>query len=226
MKEKSYLKYFNNIAMYLPIVIFSMILGVFGRLVVIKKGIDEYTGNVVFWVIFGLCIAVYASIIIFFHSIVEIFCRIFKKNSGKKLDKILVPAISIEEIREVEKISTLEKEQNKRNIAINYTRLQFAPYTTDEDLHLLCRYIELYSERKSLKDIRPIKIERLTSLDLYHFGWNIWKHFGVGDQIEISCFLKNVFADCLRDVEPDSIKSHLKDNETKGLIVIKKDLAI
>ncbi|GAA5575483.1 hypothetical protein Pgin01_00438 [Porphyromonas gingivalis] len=36
--------------------------------------------------------------------------------------------------------------------------------------------------------------------------------------------LKLVFADALKDVETDTIKSHLKDDEQKGLIKIQKCL--
>ncbi|ATR89715.1 hypothetical protein CS544_00350 [Porphyromonas gingivalis] len=62
------------------------------------------------------------------------------------------------------------------------------------------------------------------SSDLYHFGWNIWKHFCVGKQDEMALSLKLVFADALKDVETDTIKSHLKDDEQKGLIKIQKSL--
>jgi len=37
-------------------------------------------------------------------------------------------------------------------------------------------------------------------------------------------FLKEVFQHSLKDVETDSIKSHLKDDDEKGIIKIKRDL--
>ncbi|OLQ21525.1 hypothetical protein BGK60_02615 [Tannerella forsythia] len=72
--------------------------------------------------------------------------------------------------------------------------------------------------------MQSIRVKTLSSLDLFHFGWNIWKHFSIGKQDEVALFLKLVFAEALKDVEPETIKSHLKDDEQKGLIKIRKGL--
>ena len=66
--------------------------------------------------------------------------------------------------------------------------------------------------------------ERLTNLDLYHFGWNIWNQFRPIKQEEISKLLKNVFVS-LDDIDLESIKSHLKDEPKKGIIKIQENLA-
>ena len=71
----------------------------------------------------------------------------------------------------------------------------------------LCEYIELYSAKLPLSHVEPINIKGLVALDLFHFGWNIWNHFKVGKQDEISQFLKQVFAITFKDVEVGSIKS-------------------
>ena len=71
----------------------------------------------------------------------------------------------------------------------------------------LCEYIELYSAKLPLSHVEPINIKGLVALDLFHFGWNIWNHFRVGKQDEISQFLKQVFAITFKDVEVGSIKS-------------------
>ncbi|PDP70321.1 hypothetical protein CLI85_10065 [Tannerella forsythia] len=73
--------------------------------------------------------------------------------------------------------------------------------------------------------MQSIRVKTLSSLDLFHFGWNIWKHFSIGKQDEVALFLKLVFAEALKDVEPETIKSHLKDDEQKGLIKIQKCLS-
>ena len=54
---------------------------------------------------------------------------------------------------------------------------------------------------------------------------NRWSYFKIGQQIEIASFLKHVFAESLKDVEIDTIKSHLKDDPKKGLITIKESLS-
>ena len=89
----------------------------------------------------------------------------------------------------------------------------------------LCEYIELYSAKLPLSHVEPINIKSLVALDLFHFGWNIWNHFRVGKQDEISQFLKQVFAITFKDVEVGSIKSHLRDDEKKGTIAIVQSLS-
>ena len=113
----------------------------------------------------------------------------------------------------------------KLQIALNYTKQKFALYVSDEDLKVLCDYIILYSEKQSFEHIQLVKIKELSTLDLYHFGWNLWNHFKIGQQIEIASFLKHLFAESLKEVEIDTIKSHLKDDPKKGLITIKESLS-
>ena len=77
---------------------------------------------------------------------------------------------------------------------IKYTQQLFAPYVSDKDLLRPCEYIELYSAKLPLSHVEPINIKVLVALYLFNFDWNIWNHFRVGKQDEISQFLKQVFA--------------------------------
>lgn len=131
---------------------------------------------------------------------------------------------NIEEIRTA-KAQTLSKiaEENK-NIAFNYTREEFALYLSNEDLESLCESVSVYAENGDFENLKKVSIQGLTSLDLFHFGWNLWNHFRIRDQRETAVFLKTVFAESLKDIETESIKKHLKDDERKGIIKIKKDL--
>jgi hypothetical protein len=87
-------------------------------------------------------------------------------------------------------------------------------------------YIDLYAERKELKNLTSIKVDnQLTTTDIYHFGWNIWNHCKVSKQDDMALLLKIVFAHTLRDVEIETIKKHLKDDEQKGIIKIKEDIS-
>ena len=83
----------------------------------------------------------------------------------------------------------------------------------------------MYSAKLPLSHVEPINIKGSVALDLFHFGWNIWNHFRVGKQDEISQFLKQVFAITFKDVEVGSIKSHLRDDEKKGTIPIVQSLS-
>ena len=91
-------------------------------------------------------------------------------------------------------------------IAISYTQHEFAPYVSDDDLKELCQHITAYSEGNILQNPQPVRVVKLTSLDLYHFGWNIWKHFSIGKQDEVALFLNLVFAEALKDVNPTPLK--------------------
>jgi len=64
----------------------------------------------------------------------------------------------------------------------------------------------MYSAKLPLSHVEPINIKGLVALDLFHFGWNIWNHFRVGKQDEISQFLKQVFATTFKDVEGGCVK--------------------
>ncbi|WP_311378823.1 hypothetical protein [Alloprevotella tannerae] len=131
----------------------------------------------------------------------------------------------IQEVRLNQQRKQSDKSQEKLEIAISDTQQEFAPYVSDNDLIRLSQYITAYSEVNILQNPQPVRVAKLTSLDLYNFGWNIWKHFSIGKQDEVALFLKLVFADALKDVEPDTFKSHLKDDEQKGLIKIQKSLS-
>ena len=130
----------------------------------------------------------------------------------------------IQEVRLNQQRKQSDKSQEKLEIAISDTQHEFAPYVSDDDLIRLSQYITAYSEVNILQNPQPVRVAKLTSLDLYNFGWNIWKHFSIGKQDEVALFLKLVFAEALKDVEPETIKSHLKDDEQKGLIKIRKSL--
>jgi hypothetical protein len=83
----------------------------------------------------------------------------------------------------------------------------------------------LYANKQNLTSIKPIKINnQLSSFDLYHYGWNIWNHFRIRKQDDIALLLKLAFAHTLRDVEVETIKKHLKDDERKGIIKIRENI--
>jgi hypothetical protein len=147
-----------------------------------------------------------------------------KKKSLKQSNEKSENSEEFEKIRTERNHLKDKAERDNKDIAVKYTQEEFAPYCSNESLDLLCKYVISYSEKKPLKNIKPITIKGLTNLDLYHFGWNIWNHFKVSKQIEVAAFLKKVFPEFLNDVETETIKRHLKDDELKGIIKIQKTL--
>lgn len=199
-----------------------MLIGIGVRLIVIGAGSDEFTANTVFWAVTAFGLIVYAVLNLLIDGLFTATLRKFFPKKAQTKTSEMPPLIteSLEEIRAEQKRKADDKKRIKREYAVQYTRKEFAPYVSDGDLELLCRYVELYADQLPISDIQPIRVKTLTTLDLYHFGWNIWNYLKVSKQDDISLFLKHVFAYNLKDVEPDSIKSHLKDDPKKGRILV------
>lgn len=217
-------KYFEHILKHLPVISACLLVGALARLAFLDKGVDDYTANIIFWCATALGIILYALIVLFLDGIIKNRKILPQKNSSKNSTKDDIPTENLENIKQEQQSIIDQNEQGKKDIAIKYTQKQFALYASEDDLKSLCNYVVLYSEKNKLDNIKPIKIEKLSNLDLYHFGWNIWKHFNVRNQFETAVFLKNIFSESLKEVEPESIKRHLKDDEMKGIITIRESL--
>lgn len=215
-------KYFEHIVVYLSVLVACVLIGAFARLIVISLGTDTFTANIVFWVSTAFCLIIYAVLAILMEGL---FDRIFRKLFPKKDTSLSAETkpVSVENLIEIkaeqERIAE-EKKRAKRDFAVQYTQKEFAPYLSSDDLARLSRYVEMYADQLPFHDIQPIRVKTLTSLDLFHFGWNIWKYLNVSKQDDIALFLKKVFAHNLNEIEPESIKSHLKDDPKKGRILV------
>lgn len=131
--------------------------------------------------------------------------------------------VNLESIRKVQLQEKQQIENQKLQIAIDYTRNQFALYVNDESLDEICKSISLYSKQEEIPLHTSVLTKELSNLDLYHFGWNIWNHFKPIKQEQVSKLLKTVFVS-LDDIDVDTIKSHLKDEPKKGIIKIQENL--
>ncbi|MBT2415953.1 DUF2214 family protein [Streptomyces sp. ISL-12] len=145
------------------------------------------------------------------------------ENSEENIVNQTTESVNLESIRKTQLQKKQQSESEKLQIALDYTRNQFALYVTDEGLDALCNAVSLYSKKEEIPNDISVHTKELTNLDLYHFGWNIWNYFRPIKQEEISKLLKTVFVS-LDDIDLDSIKSHLKDEPQKGNIKIQEDL--
>ena len=219
------IKHFEYIVIYLSVLLVCVLIGVVGRLVLIGKGADEYTANVFFWICIGFGILLFAILSLFLNELVGRVLKYFLKNKKEKLPKSQISNSTIEEIKAKQQTIIADKQQTKIDVSIHYTQKEFALYITDEDLKLLCDYVIMYAEKLDFENIKPIKVNDLSNLDLYHFGWNIWNYFKVSKQDKVAQFLKLTFAEALKGVEENSIKTHLKDDDQKGIIKITENLS-
>ena len=220
-------KYFENIVIYLSVLLACIILGVVARMFVIGIGVDEFTANIVFVAVTLFGVLVYVLLSIFLTDLYTVIAKIFfpkKKQLKDPSEKANDPA-GINKIRTEQKQLIADQKNSKIAIAVKYTQTVFAAYTSENDLVLLSRSITSYAAKKPAGEIQPVEVQELSSIDLYHFGWNIWNHFRIGNQLQMAAFLKKVFPSVLGNVETETIKRHLKDDEQRGIIQIRKSLS-
>ncbi|KUY30173.1 DUF2214 family protein [Elizabethkingia ursingii] len=219
------IKYFENILVYVSVLIVCFIIGGFARLISIEKGADEYTAKVFFWVCIGSGIIVFAILSLFLDSITRWLLRRLPNKTKFELVENIADTNVVRNIQHQKKV---RQDQEKLQIALNYTKHQFALYLSDKDLDLLCKAVASYSKKEKVSDSILVETKILSSIDLYHFGWNIWNHFGGRNHLyqrEISKFLENNFQK-LNKYPINTIKSHLTDPDTKDTIIkLQEDLA-
>jgi len=245
-------KYFEYIAVYLSVFLVCIFIGAIARFVLLEMGADDYTAGIFFWISTGFGILMFAILSLFLNDLAERLLNRFLKVKNNELPESRIPgedlekieeegqdvliklelaenknsARDIEQIREERQIAVKNQKQARIDAAIRYAQQEFALYASDDGLKQLGKNIIIYAEEINFEKIKPVKVKDLSNLDLYHFGWNIWNCFKVSRQDRAAQFLKLTFADALKDVEMKSIKTHLKDDEQKGLIKITEDFTV
>lgn len=127
--------------------------------------------------------------------------------------------------REQIKISKERELRENINIAIEYTKIEFALYAEDEEIYLLCNYVSKFLEKNDVTEVKPIDTHTLESKDVLHFGWNIWNHYRNGKlRTDVTPFIKGLFPDLLKLVDWDSVNTLLDKNPLSGNIKIQKNL--
>ena len=212
-------KYFEYITIYLLVIIASVVIAAIARISALGIGADEFTANIVFWVVVGLGISVYCLLTLFIQGFLDIVRNFFFPK--KEQEQVEVEESTTEPEPKSMDMGTIrmEKQQEKDKdaedkfaVAIRYTQKTFALYISHEEIKRLCEYVELYSQKIDIPNIIPIKVKELRPIDLYHYGWNIWKHFNVTDKMKISDFIGEIFSYNLGGTGVHSIYSHLKDS--------------
>jgi hypothetical protein len=130
----------------LSVLVVCVLIGIGVRLIVIGAGSDEFTANTVFWAVTAFGLIVYAVLNLLIDGLFTATLRKFFPKKAQTKTSEMPPLIteSLEEIRAEQKRKADDKKRIKREYAVQYTRKEFAPYVSDGDLELLCRYVELY----------------------------------------------------------------------------------
>ena len=210
----------------------------------LQIGIDGFSANVIFIISTGIALGVYLSINLVIQNLMLpwisrwlVTIPYFRKRNREntvtprepiqlaKSDEPLIPNLEI--IRKQQLQAEIQKKKEILGIALRYTQVTFAPYATEPELERLCQYISSYPTLVTKIKIIPVTISKeLSSIDIYHFGWNLWNHFKSTNQEEIAHFLKIVFAQTLKDVEDEeTIKKKLRLADGKCKIKILEDIS-
>jgi len=232
-------KLLEQIILYVFVACIAVAIATIVRISAISLGVDSFTAFIVFIVVLGIEIVIYLSIHVVLQGLMlpwieRVLMKIpYFKNKAKvklptcKIIEYIVeqqPSPSLDDIRNEQIQNKTKEQEDKLNIALNYTRKSFALYLSDEHLNVLCQNVQIYISNMDVKELHSVTVKELIPIDLRHFGWNIWNFFKPRKQMDIAHFLKIVFPDVLKEAEVDSIKRHLKDDELKGIIKIQEKL--
>ena len=210
------------------VVVVGLLVSMVARLVILAKGADTGTANLVFIIVMGICMIFYLTVMAAFSSVADFVAdKIFSKIAGKNLPTaesgIIEPADNISE-KDIEHIKQeadkrfIERQKKQIELFRRYAHREVGPYVTSDELVRLDRYIEYYalqeSEGTELPTIRP---QKLKNADLFHFGWNMAHYFGRPKQ-EVVPWLKSAFA-LLAELEDSYIKGKLYSPQTRQFII-------
>lgn len=214
------------------VIVASLIVATLIRLIALANGADSGTANLVFAIVIGVCIVVYLIIwaVVGESFIPWVMKKLTKSQSMVPIpdetpistgnDEPAEPALpAIAEIKENIEKELIARRTEKLNVFLEYTHLMVGPYVSAEGLERLRDCIARYACEKALPDdLTPIRTERLSNFDLFHFGWNMAEYFGIGKKYEVVPWLQKVFAS-LQELESSYIKGKLYTSETKRFII-------
>ena len=195
----------NSYAILLAIVVVvGLLVSMIARFVILEKGADTGTANLVFIIVMGVCAIFYLTVMAAFSSVADfvvdkILPKITRKNAPAVEAKITEPAnhvsdMDIEQIKQEVDKRFLERQKGQIELFRRYAHREVGPYITSDELVRLDRYIEYYALQESgSTELTPIRPQKLKNADLFHFGWNMAHYFGRPKQ-EVVPWLKSAFA--------------------------------
>ena len=197
----------SHLILLLTVSIAGVVVAAAGRWIALGKGADAGTANL-FAPFFAKLQAKRKPTVIVLENTSE------PEPELKPFEEL--PTLTpIEEIKRTAEERQAERTAGQIRIFHEYTHYAVGPYVATESLSRLCNYIELYAHGEELpKGITPIRTNKLSNYDLFHFGWNMAEYFNIGKKYEVVPWLQFVFAN-LRDLEPSYIKGKLSTPRRK-----------
>ena len=141
------------------VVVVGLLVSMVARLVILAKGADTGTANLVFIIVMGICMIFYLTVMAAFSSVADFVAdKIFPKIAGKNLPTaesgIIEPADNISE-KDIEQIKQeadkrfIERQKEQIELFRRYAHREVGPYVTSDELVRLDRYIEYYALQES-----------------------------------------------------------------------------
>ena len=192
-------KFDSYVILLAIVVVAGLLVSMVARFVILAKGADTGTANLVFLIVLGICAIFYLTIIAASSSVADFIIRVFTPHMARK--KRLA-------------------EQQREKIALfqRYSQLTVGPYITPDELARLSCYIDTYALNQPCPaELAPIHPQKLKNVDLFHFGWNMAHYFGQPKQ-EVVPWLKTVFAP-LAELEDSYIKGKLYSPQTRQFTI-------
>lgn len=145
----------------------------------------------------------------------------------KKISETILENEEPIEISDIEKIRIKAKSesekivQEKLGFIVQYTKEKFAPYFSDEEINRFSIYLIEFLKDSKIDTVTPIRVNTLKTIDLMHFGWNVWHHYrGNNQRKDVAKFLKIVFSESFKEMEESTIEKLLSSRKEEGLIKI------
>lgn len=209
------------------VVVVGLFVSTVARLVILAKGVDAGTANLVFLIMLGTCAIAYLTILAAFSSIADFIAdKILPKIARKKAltaEATRIPPIDdipdsdVEQIKQEADKRFLERQKEQIELFRRYGHREVGPYITSDELVRLDRYIEYYACRNPARQNLLLFVRKVENADLFHFGWNMAHYFGRPKQ-EVVPWLKSAFAP-LAELEDSYIKGKLYSPQTRQFTI-------
>ena len=212
------------------VIVTTLVMATIIRFIVLAAGADTGTANLVLVIVIGVCVIIYLVIsVVVGESFIPWVMKKLPKPNVPTLDEVPISTGNDDPTKPtLPLIATLKEEAEKLfiarrteklNVFLEYTHLTVGPYVSAEGLERLRDCIARYTREEALPDnLTPIRTDKLSNFDLFHFGRNMVEYFDIGKKYEVVPWLQMVFAN-LKDLEPSYIKGKLYTSETKRFTI-------
>ncbi len=204
--------------LYAVTAIVAVVVAIAVRYGCIAGNLDAGTANLVFVVVLAVEAVVYLILV---KSIVRFVDNRLAKRREKRAGNRAEESVYDRIVR--------EKFEESVAVFCEYTAKVIGRHISADELVRLDGYIKSFAQEQPLGEVEQIKVpsHKIGNNDLYHYGWNLWKHFRtnrIDKRQECAVeWLKAIFTN-LEHIEAATIKGKLTIHDPKGHITRQKSI--